>query len=580
MAASPAPTDERTRILRLRERVYAASTKEQPHLRAAFASDFALWCESCAWTFRVKEVDASGRERPVEYPHTPFVLWRCQVDAADAIIAGIREGRDVVVRKTRDMGASWLVCAIALWGWQFHGWQGLLVSRVEDLVDKTGDPGSLYWKVDYLLASQPGWLVPGGKASAFEKGGAFRQHLMLRHPESGATITGQASTEHIGRGDRRTFVLFDEFAALDNADAAWRSAADTTSCRVAVSTPIGAGTEYARLVATARTQGEPRLVELMYWQHPEKGAGAERREDIDGSVTGYVGASFVWTPWLADQLKRRDRIDLAQNVFAENIGSGAAFFPSSIVTQHREDNATEPLRCEVVRGRLVQSPSGRWRSWGEPSRAAEYVVFIDPSYGTGSANAAVCIMDAHRREVVAEFVDPNIPTYDLALEVAQACRRVWKGKREPLIGWETNGPGASLFHDFERAGWRNVYRQRVEGTKDEKRTMRVGWTSTKRAKRALLGGLARALAQGEVVVHSADCLDEMLEYVVLDDGSIEAGSRRDEASGARESHGDRVIALAGALMLCDEASAPHEDEPTFGGDTLGAILKHEEVLNG
>jgi hypothetical protein len=110
--------------------------------------------------------------------------------------------------------------------------------------------------------------------------------------------------------------------------------------------------------------------------------------------------------------------------------------------------------------------------------------------------------------------------------------------------------------------------------------MRIGWTSTKRAKRTLLGNLARQLAQGECVVRSQECLDEMLEYVVLDDGSIEAGSRRDESSGARESHGDRVIALAGALMLCDEVGQPIPEQPEFGEHTLGSILKHSEVLNG
>jgi hypothetical protein len=69
----------------------------------------------------------------------------------------------------------------------------------------------------------------------------------------------------------------------------------------------------------------------------------------------------------------------------------------------------------------------------------------------------------------------------------------------------------------------------------------------------------------------------MLEYIVCDDGSIEAGSRRDDTSGARESHGDRVIAVAGALMLCEEGTAAPEPAPMYGQQTLGAILKHEEI---
>ena len=570
------PSIEPDRIVALRQRVLASGASDQAHLRSAFREDFALWCECCAWTYRVKEIDAQGRERPVITPHTPFVLWDCQRDAAGEIIAAVRDGRDVVVRKTRDMGASWLLCAVSVWGWMFHGWQSLLVSRVEDLVDRTGDPDSLFWKVDYLVTGQPEWLLPA-KVGKFAKGSELRQHMMLRHPVSGATIAGQASTEHIGRGGRRTLVLFDEFAALDHAGAAWRSATDCTSCRIACSTPIGAGTEYARLVSAARTNGEPKLVELMYWQHPEKGAGSVKRVDADGSVTGFAGSTFVWSPWLEDQLRRRDRIDLAQNVFAESVGSGSAFFASHIVTAHREEYGKPERRCEVINGKLEPQPQGRWRVWAAPSRTVEYVVFIDPSYGTGSANAAVCIMDANAREVVAEFVDPNIPPYDLALEVCQACRKVWRGKRNALIGWETNGPGASMQHDFERANWHNVYRQRQEGTVTEQRTSKIGWTSNRRAKRTLLGNLARQIAQGECIVRSESCLDEMLEYVVLDDGGIEAGSRRDETTGARESHGDRVIALAGALMLCDEVGQPIPEKSEFGEYTLGALLKHDDV---
>ena len=566
-------------LIDLRRRVLTASPAEQPHLRAAFAQSFAMWCEATAWTYRVKVIDEHGREVPAAQMHTPFLLWHCQVEAAEAIIEAIRKGEDCVIRKSRDMGASWLLVGIAVWGWLFHGWQSLLVSRVEDLVDRSGDPDCLFWKVDYLLSAQPEWLLPASP-KALEKGGALRQHMMLRHPSSGATIAGQASTEHIGRGGRRTLVIFDEFAALDHADAAWRSAADCTSCRIANSTPIGAGTEYARLVSTARTQGTPRLVELMYWQHPEKGAGQQDRVDEDGAITGFAGATYTWTPWLQDQLKRRDRIDLCQNVFAESIGSGQAFFSSHAVTQHREEHAVSPQRCEFLKGKMVTQSSGRWRIYGQPSRAAEYVAFIDPSYGTGSANSAVCVMDAETRTVMAEFIDPNIATYDLALEVAAVMRKFFRGRREALVGWEVNGPGANLQHDFDRAQYKAVYRQRSQGTRAEAKTDRVGWMSTKRTKRVLLGGLARALAQGECVISSGDCLDEMLEYIVLEDGSIEAGSRRDESSGARESHGDRVIATAGALMLCEEGVGAPEQAPAYEEDTLGAILKHEEIMRG
>jgi hypothetical protein len=159
-------------------------------------------------------------------------------------------------------------------------------------------------------------------------------------------------------------------------------------------------------------------------------------------------------------------------------------------------------------------------------------------------------------------------------------RKFFRGRREALIGWEVNGPGANLQHDFDRAQYKAVYRQRSQGTRQEAKTDRVGWMSTKRTKRVLLGGLARALAQGECVISSGDCLDEMLEYIVLEDGSIEAGSRRDESSGARESHGDRVIATAGALMLCEEGVGAPEQAPAYEEDTLGAILKHEEIMRG
>jgi len=90
--------------------------------------------------------------------------------------------------------------------------------------------------------------------------------------------------------------------------------------------------------------------------------------------------------------------------------------------------------------------------------------------------------------------------------------------------------------------------------------------------------LSRSVANGNIVIPSEDALREMLDYVILDDGAIEAGSRRDLTSGARESHGDRVIALAGALMLCEEGVSERTDDNGLPPDSLGVILKHREVM--
>lgn len=569
-------------ITRLRKKFLDATGTDsiaQADFRAAFSEDICLWLRLTGWTYAPKEVDpTSGREVPSQRPNRPFVLWPCQEMAIREVVNAVNDGRDVVIRKSRDMGASWLLASVSSWGWLFKGWQSLLVSRVEDGVDRPGDPDSLMWKVDFLLQSQPPWLLPGVADELLRRGSDTRQHMMLRNPVSGATIVGQASTAHVGRGGRRTLILFDEFASMGDAEAAWRSAADASACRIAVSTPLGSGTQYSTLVRMARTQGDPRLVELLYTDHPFKGSHPETRVDVDGRVTGTAGGEYVWTPWLGEQLKRRDTVDMAQNVFATEVGSGSNFFTPGVVTSHLNEFAMPGEKCELLRGRFVADPNGRWRVFRHGDSVCEYVLFADPSYGTGSANAAICVMDADSREVVAEFADPNVPPHDLAQEMVEVAMTTYRGRRLPMIGWEVNGPGAAMHHDFLRIGYHAVYRQRIQGTTTERLTIRYGWNSSRRAKRTLLGSLSRAISQGSVRVPSEETLREMMNYVILEDGGIESGSVRDLSSGARESHGDRVIALAGALMLCEEGSSSMSTESPIPEDSLGAILKHNEVF--
>jgi hypothetical protein len=105
----------------------------------------------------------------------------------------------------------------------------------------------------------------------------------------------------------------------------------------------------------------------------------------------------------------------------------------------------------------------------------------------------------------------------------------------------------------------------------------VGWLSTEQNKRLLLGNLSRSVQQGEMIVPCTGTMDEMLAYVLDSNGRVVAGRLRDESTGARENHGDRVIALALAWMAMPDAPVPQYDQKTYAPGSAGDLLKHWEV---
>ena len=133
-----------------------------------------------------------------------------------------------MIEKSRDMGASWMCLMAFEWVWHFHSISSfLLVSRKEDLVDKTNDPRSLMWKIDYMHKNQPRWLLPSIGRSNFH---------IINH-DTGSTIDGESTTGDVARGDRRTAILLDEFASVDQGARVLAATGDATDCRVMNSTP-------------------------------------------------------------------------------------------------------------------------------------------------------------------------------------------------------------------------------------------------------------------------------------------------------------------------------------------------------
>ena len=562
--------DEETIELAVQLRQMAVgSNEEQATVKELCKDDPVAFLMAGGWTKVVKEVTVDGTERPAETTSQPFIPWRSQRQILRDVADCVRNGQDIAWAKSREMGASWLMLSLSLWGFLYHEWSVLLCSRTEDLVDRAGDLDSLFPRIDSMVERLPSCLLPCDRKELLPSG-KHRRHMVLTHPD-GHSIVGQSTTEHIGRGGRRTVVIFDEAAAQEKLEAAWRSAADTTSCRIAVSTHL-TGSYFTRSIwANAVDLKEPKPILTTYVGHPAKSLGGEWRTDTDGTITGEPARRYYWSPWFDRQCKRRDMVDIRENVLALPSTAGKGFFPLANIVRCRSE-VYAPRRCDVVDGHLVDVPDGRWRIFREPTETSKLVIAADPAYGTGRNNSAAVMMDVERREVVATYIDPHCSPYELSQLMAEAGRSWARGRAQLLIGWEVNGAGAAMHKDLERLRYPAIWKSKRG---------RYGWLSTRQSKRELFGTLARAIADGTVCIPDKEILDEMESTVVYDNGGIgPARLEVDKSSGAAEAHGDRVVAMAVALLMC-ETSAGQSDrvaaETGLPDFTAKSIFKMDEV---
>lgn len=239
-----------------------ASTRPyaQAWLRRRCQQDPIFWFRWFAWTLDPR----------LDQPVRPFVLYPFQEALLRRVLTALESGEDVLIEKSRDMGASWVLMGAFLYCWLFRPGQHFLVgSRKMDLVDAKGDPASLLEKARFLLRYLPPWLRPEGfKEDRHAPSGR------LLNPENGSSIIGEASTAQFARGGRYRAVLMDEFAFWPQAEQAFTAAGQSSPCRLLVSTPYGKRNKFAQL----RFESLISRVTLHWSAHPHKDAAWYERQ--------------------------------------------------------------------------------------------------------------------------------------------------------------------------------------------------------------------------------------------------------------------------------------------------------------
>jgi len=261
----------------------------------------------------------------------PFILFDRQRDLVEFLVACLEGDASGLVEKCRDMGATWLCCAFSVWLWLF--WPGVSVgwgSRKEQLVDKIGDPDSIFQKMRMIVGGLPAEFLPAGFSPS-----EHMTYMKFINPATDATITGEAG-DNIGRGGRKRIYFKDESAHYERPELIEAALADNTRVQIDISSVNGlgnvfhrrreSGIEWQRKAAVSRSAVN---VFVMDWRdHPAKSEGwySERKakaqleglehvfaQEVDRNYAASIDGVIIPADWVKAAIDAHIKLGFADD---------------------------------------------------------------------------------------------------------------------------------------------------------------------------------------------------------------------------------------------------------------------------
>ncbi len=443
--------------------------------------------------------------------------------------------------------------------------------------------------------------------------------MHAENPENGSVIDGESTNKRVARGDRRTAIVLDEFAAVEQGESVLSATRDATPCRIFNSTPEG--TNNAFYLMKCRNIDK---IRMSWTAHPIKSAGMYTREDgayraideeywadftdpvaemvkLDQLITGRevpLPDGKIRSPWYAGECDRAGSArEIASQLDIDYEGSGHQFFSPDRITEAINSHARMPdlvgdleydeALAEPIRFR--ENPSGNLKLWcllgskGKPIGVRKLSMGADVSAGTGASNSCLSGIEILLQEKVFEYANPFARPEAFANFSVALAR--WFGQGEeatnPFLIWEANGPGRQYGSRIQETGYSNIYYRRNDTSITKKVSEIPGWAATAESKMTLLGNYRDAVEGQKYVNRSRVALEETLEYIFGPTGSVmhARSARKGDPSGAKSNHGDRVTADALAWLGVNERSAAPKrgKKPSVPVGSLAWRRKQQEL---
>lgn len=582
----------------------ASSRGLRRELKKACAEDILFYVNAFCWTYDPR----------CENSVVPFITYPFQDKVFLEIVGCVKSGVDVGEGKSRDMGASWINMAVLEWFWHFskQTLSFLMVSRKESYVDEKGNPKTLFYKLDFLHERQPKWLLPRNRWLGWNDPG--RRLMHIENAETKSVIDGESTTGDVARGDRRTAILIDEFAAFEVSDsfAVLSSTRDATRCRLFNSTPMGSGNAFYKVM---HEMPAVHVIRMHWSEHPKKNQGSYTTGE-DGRVKlldGWTGVvevrekgereprrvefpsqypfildKKVRSPWYDNEYKRcASPAEVGQELDIDFLGSDYQFFDSSTIDRLILANCRDADRVGDIEfdpdtfepRRFSDDPRGALSLWvtldgeGRIDRSRRFVMGADVSAGTGASNSTVSVYERSTGEKVAEYVNPRI----LPNDFARYCMALGKFFNRARIVPDRSGPTGEVFvKKLVTESYGNVYYRRNEKKVSREVTSEPGVWLNPQQRTSALEEYRDALGTYKIVNRSRAAMRECLQFIRKMDGTIEHSGavNTQDPSGARTAHGDIVIADALAwLDMSDTSFQPEQTEPDIPENCVAARME-------
>lgn len=548
----------------------------------ACSESLLFWVNAFCMTNHQFDVE-DGKRVEAKFPNQPLLTWEVQDDLLNKLEECVAEGKDILIDKARDMGATWCCLAFIHHRMLFCPDENILeVSRNESCVDNSGDPDALFQRHDFINRWLPEWMQPPG---CFP-GDSNRRHMHWHNPLMNTTNDGESTTGNVRVGGRRKIAFFDEFGLVQQGTAVRNKSRDMGLVRIINSTSQP-GSEYNKW----RSDNTIEVFVMPFWEHPQKGEGRYVKQLNAG---GYE----IRSPWCDIEEKIRGRQFMATEVYREDVEPGSSFFRREKIDTHkalysREPSTTIDVRFKkslgddeirkIIKKRdrkgisVVETALGDLKLWcplinGRPDQNRSYIFGIDVSKGQGASNTVFSIKCRETGEKVGEWANAQYPPY----EAAPICMAIalWfggkKGKDLPFLKWEMNGPGWDFGRKVVQKYMYPFYYKTVTlGKTIEKQTESYGWHNNTERKFILLSTYAASLTNGKFVNRSKAALDEATKYVHLKGGGIGPAALEYENKNAKKTHGDRTMADALAnddeeeVILNDRKKSPPKNSAGY-----------------